>query len=109
MSLIVPRAAFRLVRVTLKTWELRSERDAVKRGHFCPTCGVRICHDGGETSAEISVKAGSLDDTRGLQPVAHIWTKNAQPWVPIPEDALCYAGEPDSDDAAQAACRSKPV
>jgi len=109
MSMIMPREAFRLVRGTLKAWELRSERGAVKRGHFCPTCGVRIFHDGGEASAVISLKAGSLDDTQALRPVAHLWTKSAQPWVLIPDEALRYAGEPESDDAAYAAYRSKPV
>jgi hypothetical protein len=107
--MIMPRSAFRLVRGALKTWQLRSDRGTVKRAHFCPTCGVRIFHDGGDASAEISLKAGSLDDTHVLRPVGHLWTKRAQSWVILPDDALLYEAEPDTDDDLYAAYRSKPL
>ncbi len=107
MSIILPRSAFRLLQGTLTSWERRSDRGAVNRANFCPTCGVRLCHDGGDDSAVISVKAGSLDDTSVLSPAAHIWTKRAQPWVRMPGDALCYEGEPETDDELFAAYRGR--
>jgi hypothetical protein len=109
MSMIMPRSAFRLARGTLKTWERRSDRGTINRAHFCPTCGVRIFHDGGEGSAEVSLKAGSLDDTSVLNPVGHLWTKRAQAWVRLPDDVLLYEGEPETDDALYAAYRNRPA
>ncbi|HET8726751.1 MAG TPA: GFA family protein [Alphaproteobacteria bacterium] len=105
MSMIMPRSAFRLVRGTLKTWERRSDRRTVSRAHFCPNCGVRIFHGGGDADAEISLKPGTLDDTGVLDPVGHLWTRRAQPWVPLPADGLLYEGEPESDDDLYAAYR----
>ncbi len=102
MSLILPRAAFRLRQGALALWATRSDSGAPKRGHFCPTCGVRIFHDGGPESATISLKAGTLDDTTPLRPAAQIWTTRAQGWVVLPDDQLHYAGEP-ADEAEVAA------
>jgi hypothetical protein len=42
------------------------------------------------------VKAGSLDDTSWLFPVGHIWTRSAQPWVAIPQDAANCDVQPAS-------------
>ena len=109
MSLRMPRTALRLVRGTLKTWEHRCDRGAIKRGHFYPTCGVRIFHDGGEMNPVISLKAGSLDNTDVLRPVGHIWTKSAQRWVPVPEGVLVYEGQPDTAEDLYAAYRGQSV
>jgi hypothetical protein len=107
MSMIMPRSALTLLHGTPKTWQRRSDRGTVNRAHFCPTCGVRIFHDGGDASAEISLKAGTLDDTGVLEPVGQIWIKRAQPWLRLPDDALIYEGEPESDDNLHAAYRNK--
>lgn len=110
MSLIMPNAAFRLLRGTLKIWERPTDSGRINRAHFCPTCGVRIFHDNGDAGGDdISVKAGSLDDTGVLRPVGHIWTKRAQPWVPLPDDLLRCEGEPETDDALYAAYRNRPA
>lgn len=42
------------------------------------------------------MKAGSLDDTSGLKPVAHIWTARKQPWVILDETVLSYDTQPDN-------------
>lgn len=63
--------------------------------HFCPACGTRLWHARAEGSEAVSLKAGTLDHTGWLDPVAHIWTDSRQPWVAIPTDALSYPGQPD--------------
>ena len=105
--MILPRVAFRLTQGTLATWKRLSDLGTINRANFCPTCGVRIFHDGGEETAEISVKAGSLDDTSVLTPAAHIWTKRAQPWMHLSDDVLQYEGEPESDDELHAVYRDR--
>ena len=41
------------------------------------------------------LQPGTLDDTSWLQSVGHIWTRSAQSWFPLPEDALCYEAQPE--------------
>ena len=57
---------------------------------FCARCGTRIYHRG---AWGMSIKAGTLDDTSGLVPRAHYWTKRKQPWVVIPEGVRCFSDE----------------
>ena len=40
---------------------------------------------------ELSLKPGTLDDTAWLNPTEHYWTKRRQSWVPMPDDAVCFA------------------
>jgi hypothetical protein len=28
-------------------------------------------------------------------PIGHLWTRSAQPWIRIPDDALSFPGQPD--------------
>ncbi len=107
MSLILPRAAFALVQGHLQSFQWRSERGTARRGNFCPTCGVRIYNDDAEAGSWVSVKAGTLDDTSILDPVGHLWTKRAQPWVSLPEELLLYPAEPETDDAINAAYQKR--
>jgi hypothetical protein len=53
-------------------------------GVFCPECGVRIYHVLKSAQDVVSIKPGTLDDTRWLRPELFIWMKSAQGWVPIP-------------------------
>jgi hypothetical protein len=87
MSLDVPTEAFRLLSGTLGTFTAMCDSGRTKECAFCTSCGTRIYHQG---TWGMSVKAGTLDDTSGLQPKAHYWTKRKQPWVQIPESVRCF-------------------
>ena len=65
MSMLLRRRGFRLLRGALRNWSRPADSGGVNCANFCPSCGVRIFHEGGEGSAVISLKAGSLDDTGG--------------------------------------------
>ena len=67
---------------------------------FCPNCGTRLYHAESHESGIISLKAGSLDDSSWLRPVGHIWTRSAQPWLPLDRMAgpMSYEREPERDD-----------
>jgi len=104
MSLIMRRddVSFTQGVERLKRWDTRGEDGRLKRCAFCPDCGTRLYHASERDDTAISVKAGSLDDTRWLRPVAHIWLQSAQPWLEISHEAgPCFAREPD-DEAALA-------
>ncbi|MAT03623.1 MAG: aldehyde-activating protein [Acidimicrobiaceae bacterium] len=53
---------------------------------FCGTCGSPIVSE--LTGPGIlAVKAGTLDDRSGVQPVVQVWHEERQPWVVMPEMA----------------------
>jgi hypothetical protein len=54
-------------------------------GVFCPECGVRIYHVLKSAPDVASIKPGTPDDTRWLQPERFIWMKSAQGWLPLPD------------------------
>ena len=77
-----------------------AESGARREGRFCPNCGVRIFH-GTEGSAEVNIKAGTLDDTSWLRPAGHIWTRSRQAFLRWDDaDALVYETQPDDGYAA---------
>jgi hypothetical protein len=74
--------------------------------NVCPNCGggfvarpIRPAsehrvHGTDAPGQSVSIKAGSLDNTRDLQPSAHIWLQSAQPWLAIDrEQFLCFESE----------------
>ena len=80
---------------TMRSWDTPGADGRIKRCHFCPNCGTRIMHGSNVPGQSVSIKAGSLDDTRNLQPTAHIWLHSAQPWVAIDRERyLCFETEP---------------
>ena len=68
-----------------------------KGGPRSPRCK---CGVGGSSRGDglMMLEGGSFDDTSWLVPAGHIWTRSAQPWVKIPEDALSFREQPDDED-----------
>ena len=98
MSLIMPPRQVEFIQgaQTLRSWDTPGGDGRIKRCHYCPDCGTRIMHGSDDATQNVSIKAGSLDDTRGLQPSAHIWLRSAQPWVKVDRSQYaCFDTEPD--------------
>jgi hypothetical protein len=93
MSLIVPEAGF-AVQGTLKMFERTSDKGRPLRCFFCPECGTRIYHQPSYGAPVCNVKAGTLDDTRGLAPNMHTWVQSKQPWTKIPEGVPTHPTQP---------------
>jgi hypothetical protein len=99
MSLWINRDDIEFLSGKLKYWTTKGDSGATKKCAFCGNCGSRIYHDSGDDQAPLSLKAGTLDDTSWLRPVAHIWTKRAQPWIAIDQEPdRCFDEEPRSDE-----------
>ena len=94
MTMVVDEADFRLTKGELKTYNSKSDAGRAKLGAFCPECGTRIYHKPEWRKGTVSVKPGTLDDTRGLKPDMHLWTSSKQPWVIIPEGVEAYEKQP---------------
>jgi hypothetical protein len=57
---------------------------------FCGNCGGRVCGQRSTRPEIITVRAGTLDDTSWLRPIAHVYMRSAQAWERIPNNAECF-------------------
>lgn len=94
LSLPVARSDFQ-VNGALSSWERATDLGSRTHCFFCPACGSRVYHASDRSPDRVTVKAGSLDDTSGLHPVAHIWVSRKQPWVIIPDAVPTHPTQPD--------------
>ena len=110
LSMVVPRDAIRVTAGEAALW-VRPGAVTASGTHndcfFCRDCGVRLYHWPSRNQAIAIVKPGTLDDTSWLDPVGHIWTKSAQPWVAIPSETVNYEGQPPDFKALEAAWRAR--
>jgi hypothetical protein len=73
-----------------------TQRDGRPRfGRVCAQCGIRLWSEPGHHPGLAIIRPGTLDDTSSLRPVAHLWTRSAQPWVIIPADAVRFETQPE--------------
>ena len=94
MSMPVPRAGFMITEGQPQTWTRTADSGRTVACAFCPHCGTRVFHAPTRNPAVVNVKPGTLDNTRWLKPVGHLWTRSAQPWVIIPPDVIVFTAQP---------------
>lgn len=99
MALWIRKEKVDLLSGTLKTWIRQLPGGGEMACDFCPTCGTRIFHRQLQNETMISIKPGSLDNTKTLKPSGHIWTQSAQQWLKLESDSLLYPENPDSFEA----------
>ena len=93
---VAKRADIQLLSGALKEWVRTTPLGKRMTCRFCPTCGTRVFHQMLGQSAIMSIKPGTLNDTKGLEPVAHIWTASKQSWLEIPAGTLQFQEGPAS-------------
>jgi hypothetical protein len=94
ISLIVPRAGFRVTAGATRSWTRPTDSGGRLTCVFCPACGSRLWHESVPAEKTISVKGGSLDTPLDLGTVFHVWTSRKLAGVIIPEGAVQYPKEP---------------
>jgi hypothetical protein len=94
MAMPVPEVALTVTTGAPKAWRRTAESGHVITSFFCGDCGVRVFTRSTRLPGTLFVKCGTLDDTRRLLPVAHFWTRSAQPWLRIPPGDLAYETNP---------------
>ncbi len=80
-----------------KTVSFTAQDGRAKANRRCPECETCLVGVIASMPQIVALQAGTLDDTSWLEPIAHIWTRSAQPWVKIPDGVLVYEGQPDDD------------
>ena len=70
---------------------------STNRSYICAVCYSRLYTQmtaQADGSSLIMLRAGTLDETSHIRPVAQMWTSSAQEWAIITDDVLSYPGQP---------------
>lgn len=72
---------------------------------FCLACHTRIFNRNSMLPDMVFLRAGTLESSQHLEPMAHIWTSRKQAWVVLPEGipAFTHSPSPEEFGAAVAA------
>ncbi len=95
LSMLVPRDAIELLRGVPELHEVDLPDGRRKRANRCPICATNVWGAPHRFPQILNLHPGTLDDTSWLEPVGHIWTRSAQPWLRMPMDGLCYEQQPE--------------
>lgn len=95
LSMWVRRGAIEVTRGEAALHTSKHSDGRPRFGRICAQCGTRLWSEPAKRSELAVIRPGTLDDTSSLRPVAHIWTRSAQPWVVIPEGAIRYDTQPE--------------
>jgi hypothetical protein len=94
VSMPVASKAFRLTQGEPRPWRRVGASGVRSTYWFCGDCGGRIYGERDRRPDIVAVRAGTLDDTSWVRPVAHVYMRSAQPWEQMPEGAECFATMP---------------
>ena len=81
---------FHILQGEPKGWRHISPTGVAVISWFCGDCGGRLYGERAGRAEIVNLRAGTLDDTSWLVPVAHMFMKSAQPWVLPAADAECH-------------------
>jgi hypothetical protein len=90
LNMPVATKDFRIQQGKLKGWRRPSPTGADVTSWFCGECGGRIYGERAGRPESINIRAGTLDETKWLVPIAHLFLRSAQPWVLPAADAECH-------------------
>jgi hypothetical protein len=99
-AVVVPAAAFKLLKGTPKRWMSKGDSGQdVGRG-FCEVCGTPVLSypPGGAIAV---IKAGTLDDPSWLKVAGALYTKSAQPWAHIDPNKMRFERMPPGAPGVQ--------
>ncbi|AUH34390.1 GFA family protein [Paracoccus tegillarcae] len=69
---------------------------------FCANCRTRIFNRNSAMPDMIFLRAGTLNDSQRLNPIAHIWTKRKQLWLLLPDGIPQFDESPTPEEFGQA-------
>lgn len=94
LTLVVPADAVRASRGEPMAHERPRAGRPAKTLFRCPRCLTPLWGVRTDRPQLATVYAGTLDASASLVPVAHIWTRSAQPWLAIPTSELRFETQP---------------
>src|SRR5258706_7492679 len=95
MTMIVRKNQFEVLTGTPHVFDFVETSGRRRSGAFCQTCAIRLWGESMQPPDVIFLRPGSLDDTSGLEPTAHMWPRSAEPWGVIPHGVVQFRQQPD--------------
>ena len=95
LNMPVATKSLKIVKGEPKPWRHLSPSGVACASWFCSECGARIYGERNGRPEAMNLRAGTLDDTRWLKPVAHMFLRSAQSWVAPAEGAECFDVGPE--------------
>ena len=89
---------FHLAQGQPKPWRHLSPTEVPLTSWFCGDCGARLYGERTGREHIVNLRAGTLDDTSWLTPVAHFFMRSAQNWMNSAAASECHetAGPADA-------------
>ena len=72
------------------------------RHSICGVCHTRLYNTTSAAPGLQVLRAGTLDNSPSLQPVAHIWVQHKQPWLTLPDGLPTWPQSPTPEAFAEA-------
>lgn len=94
LSLWVRRSSLEVLAGEPSKYVVAPEGGKTKTACYCARCTARLWGEPAAAPDLAIVQPGTLEQPTGLEPVAHIWTRSAQPWFVFPPDAVKYEVQP---------------
>jgi hypothetical protein len=94
MAMRVPSAGFRVTSGDTVTVERISPKNAVSVQHHCVQCLVRTHTTHPAHPEVVTVRPGTLDDTRWVTPAVQLWRDSAMAWA-VSDTVPAACREPD--------------
>jgi hypothetical protein len=101
LNMPVETSSFSLTQGVVKAWLPDNPSGVPSTSWFCGNCSGRIYGSRESRPERVNVRAGTLDDTTWVWPVAHLYMRSAQPWETASAAVLSY--QTVSDDFQQVA------
>jgi hypothetical protein len=90
LSMPVASDAFRITRGEPRSWKRVGASGIRSTYWFCGHCGGRVYGEREGRPETVVVRAGTLDQTWWLRPIAHVYLRSAQAWQRIPNHMECF-------------------
>jgi hypothetical protein len=90
LNMPVATTSLRIVKGEPKGWLHLSPSGVPVISWFCADCAARLYGERSGRPDTMNLRAGTLDDTRWLLPVAHMFMTSAQSWVLPAAGAECH-------------------
>jgi hypothetical protein len=72
---------------------------------LCSICHTRVYNTNPAAPGLAVLRAGTLDDSQSIEPIAHIWTARMQPWIYLPEGVATFQETPTPAEFMEAIAR----
>ena len=84
LTMLLEENQYRVTKGQPASCETMAGSGKMRTTYFCRECGATLWSRTPLRPGLVGFRPGTLDDTTGVEPKAHIWTRSKQPWVPLP-------------------------